>query len=736
MNADLKNYEKPPVLSGDAKLAAHLWGVALLGGSGREHPRLQFGQFEADLESQQLFKRGLPVRLENLPFLVLTALLERPGSAVSREELRARLWPNGTHVDFDEGLNTAVRKLRHALGDSADVPLFIETVPRKGYILIAPVTVVQGSVTESDQHLLRGDNRVNKVVVAAKHTPASLKSIRNFLFVLTVGIVLLAVSLWQVLRHHVPSQPDFVRLSFGRGTIISARLSPDGQQVVFGAAWDGKPFHLFLVRTGSPDIRDLGIEADILAISRSGEMAVMLHRHFGFGTVWSRGTLATVSLTGTAPKEMLDDVSSADWSPDGSQLAVVHYSGGGCRLEFPVGHIAYEAIGGAWISHARISPAGDRIAFLEHPLANDDAGHAAILNLRTGQKTLSKNFSGIVGLAWENDGHLLFTATEAGVGGGRAIFRFAANGSQSLVRRESVALTIHDVTSDGGLLLTRDVQGDEVFSHFKNVVPDRIVSCLNVCVPADLSPDGSQLLVSGEGEGVTPGYKAYIVPTAAGAAPKLLGNGQPTGFAPDMQSVIVLFPWGIDPTQITQLRSLPVGPGEPRALTHDSISHIWATWFPDGKRLLFLGAEPHHAPRGWIQEIGVPNATPLTAEGIVGLRSSPDGKTLAAIDAESKLWLYPASGGTPRLLGNANADEEVDRWSADGKYLFLTAYGLPAEVDRVDVRTGARSLVHRVSPPDTAGVLAVGPILVSADAQTYVYAYPRHLSTLYIVHGL
>jgi DNA-binding winged helix-turn-helix (wHTH) protein len=400
-------------------------GCALQGGSERKHPRLQFGQFEADLEKQQLYKRGLPVRLENLPFLVLAALLERPGAAVSREELRARLWPNGTHVDFDEGLNTAVRKLRHALGDSADAPLFIETVPRKGYILIAPVAEASALFDiENDQHLLPSNDSGNGVAVDVRPTPTSPKPSRNFFYVLAVGIVLLAVGLWQVLRHHAPSQPVFARLSFRRGTIVSARLSPDGQQVVFGAAWDGKPFRLFLVRTGSPDIRDLGIEADILAISRSGQMAVMLHRHFGFGTVWSRGTLATVSLTGTVPKEMLDDVSSADWSPDGSQLAVVHYSGGSCRLEFPVGHIAYEATGGAWISHARISPAGDQIAFLEHPLANDDTGHAVILHLRNGQKTLSKDFSAIVGLAWEDAGDLLFTASEAGVGGGRAIFRF------------------------------------------------------------------------------------------------------------------------------------------------------------------------------------------------------------------------------------------------------------------------------------------------------------------------
>jgi hypothetical protein len=317
-------------------------------------------------------------------------------------------------------LNTAVRKLRHALGDSADTPLFIETVPRKGYILIAPVAEASASSDiENDQHLLRGNNSGNGVAVDVRPAPKLPKSRRNFFYLLTVGIVLLAVGLWQVLRHHVSSQPEFARLSFRRGTIVSARLSPDGQQVVFGAAWDGKPFRLFLVRTGSPDIRDLGIEADILAISRSGQMAVMLHRHFGFGTVWSRGTLATVSLTGTVPKEILDDVSSADWSPDGSQLAVVHYSGGSCRLEFPVGHVAYEATGGAWISHARISPAGDQIAFLEHPLANDDTGHAVILQLRNGQKTQSKDFSAIVGLAWEDAGDLLFTASR---GRGRASY--------------------------------------------------------------------------------------------------------------------------------------------------------------------------------------------------------------------------------------------------------------------------------------------------------------------------
>jgi len=101
---------------------------------------VRFGQFELDLSEAKLLKKGFPVRLENQPFQVLSALVDHAGEMVSREELCAILWPDGTYVDFDEGLNTAVKKLRYALGDSAESPIFIETVPRRGYRFIAPIT--------------------------------------------------------------------------------------------------------------------------------------------------------------------------------------------------------------------------------------------------------------------------------------------------------------------------------------------------------------------------------------------------------------------------------------------------------------------------------------------------------------------------------------------------------------------------------------------------------------------
>jgi len=106
--------------------------------------RARFGVFEADLTTGELRKNGVKVRLQEQPFQVLAALLERRGALVTREELRQKLWPGDTYVDFDHGLNTAINKLREALGDSAASPRFVETLARRGYRFIAPLDWMAG----------------------------------------------------------------------------------------------------------------------------------------------------------------------------------------------------------------------------------------------------------------------------------------------------------------------------------------------------------------------------------------------------------------------------------------------------------------------------------------------------------------------------------------------------------------------------------------------------------------
>src|SRR6267154_2044201 len=107
---------------------------------------LRFGVFEVDVRSGELRKQGVRVKLQEQPFQVLTVLLQCPGEVVTREELRNQNWPADTFVDFDNSLNTAINKLREALGDSADSPRFIETLPRRGYRFIAPVISDQQSI--------------------------------------------------------------------------------------------------------------------------------------------------------------------------------------------------------------------------------------------------------------------------------------------------------------------------------------------------------------------------------------------------------------------------------------------------------------------------------------------------------------------------------------------------------------------------------------------------------------
>src|SRR6516162_9496875 len=111
---------------------------------------LHFGTFEVDAHAGELRKQGKRVKLQDQPFQVLEVLLHRPGEVVTREELRSQIWPQDTFVDFDNSLNTAINKLREALGDSADNPRFIETLPRRGYRFIAPVSGIDGAATSNE----------------------------------------------------------------------------------------------------------------------------------------------------------------------------------------------------------------------------------------------------------------------------------------------------------------------------------------------------------------------------------------------------------------------------------------------------------------------------------------------------------------------------------------------------------------------------------------------------------
>ena len=695
---------------------------------------VRFGEFELDLRTGELRTNGQRLILQEKPFQLLNALLERPGEMVSREELTKRLWSAGTFIDFDLGLNKAVNRLREALNDSAEQPHFIETFPKRGYRFVA--TVTRNGATPAETPMVDSPATDRSVVAQPASTPLSSRRFLVPLGVVLSVVCLVAAGLW--IRHRIARSPEpvFQRLSFGRGTILSARFTADGQSIVYGAAWSGKPFQLFWTKTSSTESRSLGVDADILAISPSGELAVLVNP--SFREMSRRGTLALMSLTSSAPRKLLDGVQDADWSPDGSKLAVTHFVDDGCALEFPMGKVLYQTTGGAWLSHPRVSPRGNQIAFLEHPLGggDDDAGWLAVIDLAGQKKTLSRQFGSIAGLAWSPDSEAIwFSGSEVG-SYPRALFKVTTSGQQLLVRQESSNTVLHDVSRDGHLLLTRDTIRGEVFGHIFPDNKERELGWGDNSFASDLTPDGTMIALSVQGEASDRGYDVYLRKTDGSPAVRL-GDGIPIQFSNDGKWVLTSYPSGLKPASTPQLVLLPTGAGQAVTLTHDSIDHGFATLLPDGKRFLFDGVEPGHAPRSWVQDGSDGKPQPITPEGVIGNHVSPDGKLMAAVDMENKFWLYPVNGGQPIALSGIERGEVPIGWSADSKHLFVaTVEAVPVRISRTEVSTGRRQFVSKVTPSDVAGLWGFLTVHITPDGKSYVYSDYRILSDLYLARGL
>jgi hypothetical protein len=317
----------------------------------------------------------------------------------------------------------------------------------------------------------------------------------------------------------------------------------------------------------------------------------------------------------------------------------------------------------------------------------------------------------------------------------RALFKVTVAGQQRQIRRESGNLTLHDVSRNGRLLLTRDTDRGEVFGRIHPESKERDLGWLEDSNARDLSPDGGMIMLSVEGEASGAGYAVYIRKTDGSPAVRL-GDGLPRQFSPDGKWVLTSYPAGIHPTSAQQLLLLPTTAGQPRMVTHDSISHFFATLLPDEKTLLFEGNEPGRARRDWLQGVGGGKPLPITPEGMVGHRVSPDGKLLVAVDLKQRFWLYPIDGGQPRAISGIAPGEDVVRWSADGKHLFVVSGGIPAKVYRVEVITGRRQLIYTLAPSDAAGLWSIGPVLLTPDGKSYVYSDYRILSDLYLATGL
>jgi Tol biopolymer transport system component len=524
-----------------------------------------------------------------------------------------------------------------------------------------------------------------------------------------------------------PSLPTFQQITFRPQAIFKARFAPDGQTVVYSAATEGNVPELFMLRPEYPEPQPLGLpQTHLLAISSQGELAVITNARI-VGWRSCVGTLARVPLGGAGPRAIAEHVSDADWSPDGTELAVIR-TGARDRLEYPIGTVLLELSGA--LSHVRVSPRGDRLALFEHPSHSDDRGWVVTVD-RTGKRTvLAGEYKSLEGLAWSPTGEeVFFTAGSAGGYGSYVAYAVDLAGRTRVAVRSAGGVGVHDVSRAGRWLVTRDERAIGIRARAPGASAERDLSFLDGSWDPILSPDGRTVLFTEVSAPVGGNYSFYMRGTD-GSPVVRLGDGKAQDISPDGRCILAI-------TQAPlQLVIYPTGTGEKRTLERGSlVGYRFATWFPDGQHILVCGTEEGKAPGCYAQDVsgGVPR--PVTPEGERGL-VSPDGRHVVVWTPGDAPAIYGVDGSGPEAVPSTSWDDVPIRWSADGRSLMLMPYEKThGRIERVDLSSGKRELVLEFSPFERSGVLFVGAGSVADDPTVYAYQYFRLRSTLFLVEG-
>ncbi|HEX6084762.1 MAG TPA: protein kinase [Thermoanaerobaculia bacterium] len=548
-------------------------------------------------------------------------------------------------------------------------------------------------------------------------------------------------------------EPQFHRLTFRRGEVRSARFSPDGETIVYSAAYDGEPSQIFVVSRRATDARPLEIpDSEVLSVSADAELAILLRRD----RVSNLGTLARVPLAGGMPREMAADVLQADWAPDGQSLAIIRRRGDKTRVEFPIGTVRYETP--HYVRDVRVAPDGKRLAILEPSrgeweLAIIDGGPPV---------TIARGWArGATGIAWSRDGREVWVSGTNSAASPPALYAVdVEKGTMRMVTRLTGAVRIFDLSQKGETLLSNGTWraalmwsagvppaapqasspaapgggGDAATAAGADAgAPEKDASWFDWSILNDLSPDGRTILFSETREGG--GAKSAVYLRRADApAPVRLGDGIGDALSPDGKWVLA--------HHGAKLAIVPTGTGEARELNVEGSFDNGAVWLPDSRRVIVGGAVGKGAYRLYLIDTLDETVKPVSPENIWsgGVRSfavSPDARFVAGMNAEETIVLYPLDGTAALPVPGVEKGEIPIQWSADGASLFVyRPTALPARVHRVTLATGQRELWRELSAADPAGVYKIAPVTITPDGNAYAYTAMRVLSELYLTEGV
>jgi Tol biopolymer transport system component/DNA-binding winged helix-turn-helix (wHTH) protein len=726
---------------------------------------VRFGIFELDIESEELRRNGLKLKLSGQPFQVLAILLERPGRVVTREELQKRLWPD-TFVDVDHNLNTAINKIREVLGDSAETPRFVETLPRRGYRFIGPAssphpneTVAEGEVDEESPGEVAGvDSRKSSAERTRPHLSRPLLWVFVGLSAIVLTGSLLVVLEYQRRSHSSSTSSEAplqaVPLTAYPGLALQPSFSPDGNEVAF--SWDGEKQNHYeiyrkLIDQGEPLRLNTGsMGGHSPAWSPDGRF-IAYYRSSGASL--SRKYVCVIPALG-GPERQLAEVgaqaysrnfphATLTWTHDGKSLIVPDRDGqpGGLfLLSLESGEMRRLTSTKRWDEFPSLSPDGRTLAFVRAlEIGNQDV---YLLSLAEGlqaqgePKRLTYENRLVESPVWTRDGkEILFSS--GGFWGERSIRRIAVGerGSPSSYRPRATsfgedATTLSISSTTDRLVYTRlseivNIYRLELSADGHGIgTPQRVTASSRVNFQPNFSPDGKRLTFTS----TRTGNQEIWVTDADGLNPRQMSSvggalTSDSSWSPDGKTIVFDSRW----RGLSDIYVVDVDGGPPRALTNGHYNNYWPTWSRDGKWIYFMSDRSGGDGVGvYRMPAGGGDAIQLAPNGSWGFPfESADGKWIYLCARRGGLWKIPIGGGNGVRVMESISDYLNYVIVNNGVYSVEESYGsnAPASIHFFDFATRKTKLVIKTGKPISLG-LAVSP-----DQRWLLFTEVEHLGS-------
>ncbi|MBV9500747.1 MAG: winged helix-turn-helix domain-containing protein [Acidobacteriaceae bacterium] len=663
----------------------------------------RFGVFELRQDTGELWKHGVRIKLQGKPLKILLALLENPGTVVTREELCARLWPPGTFVDFESGLNTAANRLRVALGDSAESPRYVETLPRLGYRFVCPVArstepaAVNARISqrrlalpsEAIPYLQPAvvPNETVRPEVAPNETRTPVINRRapwTRIAKVVASILAASVAAWGLVyfgsgvRVRSP-EPVFHQLTFKPGNIRSARFAPDSHHVIYTASTDTgwRTYELALNRPNSASATPLEIAAGHTEASSS----VFAIRRMETATV----------------------------------------------VEFPTGKAVFRSEG--WIDCARVSPDGGSLAFLNHPVRDDDAGQIVVVKRNGTARVLTSQWNSVEGLAWSPAGReVWFTASKAGAA--RALYAVSQSGKLRPLTKLPASLRLLDISKAGQALLALDDMRITLTAALQDKSTEVDASSFDSSHVDDISSDGKRILFTEAGDGGGPHYSAYIYDQPSRRTMRV-GNGRGLALFPDGQSVLTVDPADRGFLVVTSTLNRSV-----RRISGFGFKYQWAKSMPNGNDLLVGGSYPGGTLVIARQSVYDGRPMPISAPYLDYVSVSPDGNRLAGSTTSYQLVVFNiAAGKAEQVIAPHRAIPVA--WSPDSEALYAVSIGcMNTLIWRIGVKDQNSTVWKTIAPGDPSTFDGLASVVAAPRTGAYAYSTRMSFSRLYVVEGL